>query len=150
MEGRVIMGGMFKEQDWFEYLEPTMRYLVEEAYYLLDREEMGGEELVDYSFVVFPMAKAYEGFVKKFLHNIGLISEKTYLSKHFRIGRSLNPSLPAKYRNGWWLFDDLKRMCEKTDDAEYKKFPRLMWKAWREGRNMIFNYFAGRERLVSL
>ena len=150
MDGRVIMGIMFKEQDWFEYLEPTMRDLVEEAYYLLDREEMGGDELVDYSFIVFPMAKAYEGFVKKFLHDIGLISEKTYLSKHFRIGRSLNPSLPAKYRNGWWLFDDLQRMCEGIDDAEYKKFPRLMWKAWREGRNKIFHYFAGRERLVSL
>lgn len=145
-----MMGVMFRDQEWFGYLEPTMRELVEEAYYLLDREEMGGEELVDYSFVVFPMAKAYEGFVKKFLHDVGLISEKTYLSRHFRIGRSLNPNLPMKYRDGWWLFDDLERMCEEAGRGGCEKYPRMMWRAWREGRNKTFHYFAGRERLVTL
>lgn len=146
------MGNMFKGETWYEYLEPLMRDLVEEAYYLLDREEMAGEELVDYSFAVFPMAKAYEGFIKKYLFDVGLISEKTYMSRHFRIGRSLNPSLPVKYRNGWWLFDDLEKMCKKMDGGkhEHKGLPRMMWRAWREGRNKIFHYFAGRERLVDL
>lgn len=142
----------YQGKGWFEYLDKVMQELVEEAYYLLDREEMANEDLVDYAFVVFPMAKAYEGFVKKYLFDVGLISEKTYLGRHFRIGRSLNPSLPVKYRNGWWIYDDLERMCGQMGEEmhRHKALPRMMWSAWREGRNKTFHYFMGREKLVTL
>ena len=141
---------MFKGQGWFEYLDKPMRELVEEAYYLLDREEVAGESLVDYSFVVFPMAKAYEGFVKKYLFDIGLLDEKTYLGKQFRIGRSLNPGLPEKYRDEWWLFDDMVERCREGMGKKAKNLPMKMWKAWKEGRNRIFHYFVGEEGEIDL
>ena len=51
---------MFEGKDWFEYLDEPMQELVEEAYYLKEREDLSGDSLYDYSFFVFRMAMGYE------------------------------------------------------------------------------------------
>lgn len=139
---------MFEGEAWYEYLDETVKELVDLAYYLWDREKLSGEGLSDYSFIVFPMAKGYEGFVKKYLLDLGLIDEKLYKSRHFRIGRSLNPALPEKYRGEDYLYDDLERMCEEIGGEV--DLAKIMWEAWRKGRNRIFHFFVGKERMISL
>src|SRR5688572_25488929 len=104
---------MFEGEAWYEYLDEPMRDLVDESYYLLDSEQMRGVGLHDYSFVVFPMAKAYEGFLKKFLFEIGLLSQKDLDARYFRLGKSLNPSLPPRLRNGSWVYGGLEAISKE-------------------------------------
>ncbi len=141
---------MFVGQDWYEYLDEPMRDLVDEAYYLLDREQMRVAGLHDYSFVVFPIAKAYEGFLKKFFFDLKLIGERELKGRFFRIGRSLNPSLPKKLRNGTWIYDNLESMCEHEKEHEGKNLAAFLWNGWKEGRNKIFHYFVDHEQFISL
>ena len=52
----------FKSEAWYQFLDEGMADLVKQAYSLLDKFKV--PEYHDYSFIVFPMAKAYEGFLK--------------------------------------------------------------------------------------
>ncbi len=133
---------MLDKGEWFKFLSGGQKALVEEAYDLL--KQFKGEEYEDYSFVVFPMAKAYEGFLKKYFLETGLIDRGTYDGDRFRIGKALNPSMPVKHRGNWWLWDDLVQKCGG------EKVPNILWKAWRECRNRIFHYFPGHTEAISL
>lgn len=141
---------MFSNEGWYEYLDEPMRELVDQSYYLLDHEEMNERELFDYSFIVFSMAKAYEGFLKKFLYEVGLISLTDYKGISFRIGRSLNPDLPNKFRDDHWIYDDLQRMCDSHPKEVAKQMPSMLWNAWRMGRNALFHYFPGKQEFIDL
>jgi hypothetical protein len=134
---------MFSEEEWFTYLDEPMQDLISLSWYLLDREEMMTEGLYDYSFVVFPAAKAYEGFLKKFLWDLGLIGKEDWESDRFRIGRSLNPEVPRDLRTGNWIHDDLKKLCDKYKKEGEECLVDVIWKAWKKGRNKIFHYFGG-------
>ncbi len=139
---------MFEGERWYEYLDEPMKEMMNLGYLLLDREEMVGEELTDYSFVVFPVAKAYEGFLKKLMFDFGLIDKENLMGKVFRVGRSLNPTLPESYRDDMWIYDRLVRLCEaKSGDV---RLAEKLWNAWRLGRNELFHYFVGEVKMVDL
>ena len=139
---------MFEGQPWFEYLDEPMRELVELGERLLEREKKDDQGLTDYSFVVFPVAKAYEGFLKKFLYDLELIDQEELLGRQFRIGRSLNPALPEEYRNDQWVYQRLVNWSKsrRTDG----RLPGMIWDAWREGRNEVAHYFIGGEKGLTL
>jgi hypothetical protein len=141
---------MFKGQAWYEYLDEPMRDLVDMAYYIYDREALRDEGLHDYAFVVFPFAKAYEGFLKKYFHDIGLVSKKVVNSRQFRIGSSLNPDLPISYRKDTWLVEKLERFCIRSSNPEHHKLPQQLWQAWIKGRNRLFHYFPGHTEFIAL
>ncbi len=123
-----------RSQAWFLYLDEPQKRLVEIAQDLWRQEKMLKNQFADYSFVVFPMAKAYEGFLKKFFYDMGLIDERDFKSKHFRIGRALNPNLKNYFQDERWVWDDVSRVCgSKTADR--------LWNAWTECRNHLFHYF---------
>ncbi|MGD9129324.1 MAG: hypothetical protein PVJ09_02460, partial [Candidatus Woesebacteria bacterium] len=96
---------------WFLVLTPWQQNLVRTSYRLLEREKKHPNNFVDYSFIVFSMAKAYEGFLKKVLFDLKLIDKKAYEGRRFRIGRALNPDMREKYRDKFWLYDDLAKQC---------------------------------------
>lgn len=99
-------------------------------------------EVKDFAFVVFPMAKAYEGFLRNYFFQMGLISSQDYEGKHFRIGRSFNPDLPPRLRDNDWVFDDVARLCSP-------EVARQLWQAWIDGRNHLFHYYPhGRYKLT--
>ena len=50
---------------WWDYLEEDLQELLRESTLLLDKVEKWEKTFHDYSFIVFPAAKAYEGFLKK-------------------------------------------------------------------------------------
>jgi len=136
-----------ENQKWWGFLDKPMQELVVESVVLLGREEVRREQMADYSFVVFPIAKAYEGFLKKMLFRSGLISEFQLKGRHFRIGRSLNPDLPNRFRDEDWLWDDMDRFFKKVGDED---LARRVWEAWSRGRNKLFHYFADHEDFISL
>lgn len=124
-----------------------MRDLARQTFELLNREEMkvaGGEkEEHDYAFVVFPLAKAYEGFLKKVLFDMRLIGRQQYLGEHFRIGKALNPNLPKRYRSGW-VFGKMVKWCEGEN------LPLALWETWKRARNRIFHFFPDHLEFITL
>ncbi len=127
-------------------MKPEMRALVEESFKLLEHTKSGsGTEagFKDFGFIVFPMAKAYEGFLKKVFLDMGLITRQQYYGEYFRIGRALNPNLPVRYRSGW-VFGKLVGACGGEN------LPLLLWETWKRGRNKVFHFFPDREAIISL
>jgi hypothetical protein len=103
----------------------------------------GRKEFRDYSFVVFPAAKAYEGFLKKLFLSMGFITEEDYYGKHFRIGKALNPSLPKELeREG--VYGKLTQYCQGHVLAD------KLWEAWRLSRNLTFHWFPNEKNAITL
>ncbi len=128
---------------WFLYLDEKQKMLVKLSLDLYDKEKANGSGYEDYSFVLFPMSKAYEGFLKKYLKDLNLISEKVYLGRRFRIGRALNPDINHNQHDEYWLFDDLEDLCGN-------EIARQLWDAWLTCRNRVFHYFPAEASLLTL
>jgi hypothetical protein len=93
------------------------------------------DQIHDYAFFVAPIAKAYEGFLKDFFLKISIISENDYESDHFRVGKTLNPSLRYK------RFSVFQKLSDIHENGE--ELAENLWDAWKFGRNEIFHYFPG-------
>lgn len=91
------------------------------------------DHINDYSFLVAPMAKAYEGYLKDFFLKVGLIDEDTYRNDRFRVGKTLNPSLRYK------RFSIFRQLAEIDDQGE--ALAEILWDAWKKGRNETLHYF---------
>lgn len=123
-----------KNAIWYQYLDKCQEELVRVSFSLLEKKE-SFSDLNDFSFIVFPMSKAYEGFLKKVFYDLGLISKDTYEGRHFRIGRALNPDIRQDQRDEFWLYDDVAFKFGQ-DEA------RQLWDTWLTCRNRIFHYFS--------
>ncbi len=133
----------YLQESWFLYLDQTQQQLVDLAFQLAAREKELNSELHDYSFVVFPMAKAYEGFLKSYFYELALIDTPTFEGKKFRVGRALNPDIRRNQRDEFWLFDDVEHLCGEA-------LARELWDTWLECRNRIFHYFPTEKHPITL
>lgn len=136
------MGKDLSKKPWWGYLEEDLQELVKEAFLLLDIFEKEPRGFHDYSFIIFPAAKAYEGFLKKVFLNLGFISREDYFGKRFRIGKSLNPYLEKELR-GESVYDRLVAYCGGKELAD------KLWGTWRLCRNLIFHWFPEEKNAVS-
>lgn len=134
---------LFLHRPWFSQLPKEQQELVELTIVLYEREQKLDTTLVDYSFILFPVAKAYEGFLKHYLFELDLISEKTFEGRRFRIGRALNPDIRENQRDEFWLYDNVAQMC--GDETA-----RALWETWLECRNRIFHYFPSKNIRLDL
>ena len=141
---------------WFSELEEAQQELIKLSYFLYQREAgLGGADknsalagrvtavLYDYSFVVFPIAKAYEGFLKRYLFELNLISERTFEGKRFRIGRAMNPDIRENQQDEFWLYDDLELLCGKQT-------AHVLWQTWLQCRNRVVHFFPKEEHKITL
>ena len=140
---------MFKSEDlknrpWWNYLEEDLQDLLTQSILLSEKASLWEQKFHDYSFVVFPAAKAYEGFLKKAFLDSQLITKKDFFGKRFRIGKALNPNLPPKYQNKSWIYDDLTKFCKGED------LPKNLWRTWKLSRNLVFHWFPKEKRALSL
>lgn len=128
----------------WQYLSPGQKGLIEEGQFLLeDTKAHPKERITDYSYLVFPFAKAYEGFLKQFFLDLGLINKYQYESDHFRIGKVLNPNLVKQLgKNSLYL--GLGVRCGGSE------LPDELWRAWKRGRNLLFHYFPHNLRAITL
>lgn len=139
-----------EQKKWWEYVEGDLQKLFLTSQYLIDMllkiESTRGEEKAlfdDYAFVVFPAAKAYEGFLKKLFFDLRFITEEDYTGKHFRIGKSLNPSLPRDVRNHQ-IYGKIVEYCGGKELADQ------LWETWRVCRNLTFHWFPEEKNAISL
>jgi hypothetical protein len=139
-----------KDKVWWSYLGEDLQELLEQSVILVKTvEKWGGnlpngrKEFHDFSFVVFPAAKAYEGFLKKLFLDLGFISETEYLGKRFRVGKALNPALDKRYRAQEGVYDKLVDYCDGKQLAD------SLWEAWRSGRNLLFHWFPKEKNAIN-
>ncbi|MGI5840760.1 MAG: hypothetical protein ACOX6N_00855 [Patescibacteria group bacterium] len=113
------------------YLSPQQKDLITD----LDtvNKLLKQNHISDYSFLVAPAAKAYEGYLKDFFLKIGIIDRSSYESDRFRVGKTLNPSLRYKRFS---IFQKLTDLHEKGEELA-----EILWDAWKFGRNEILHYF---------
>lgn len=129
----------YRHEEWFLFLDHGMQDLVSQSLILLKNEQTyKSQRFHDYSFLVFPIARAYEGFLKKLFFRLDLIDKTELLNRHFRIGRSLNPDLPERFKDNSWLYDDILLQCMQHDAPELAE---NLWNAWKMGRNQLFHYY---------
>jgi len=127
--------------DWYQYLDECQKKLVAVSFSLLNKKEVLSD-LEDYSFIVFSMSKAYEGFLKKVFFDLYLINKETYEGRRFRIGRALNPDIRANQRDADWLYDNVATKFGKET-------ARQLWDTWLVCRNRVFHYFSDCTQFLS-
>jgi hypothetical protein len=139
-----------EQKIWWSYLGDDLQKLLITSRFLVTTVKSWGvdypggkKEFDDYSFVVFPAAKAYEGFLKKMFLDLKFITEEDYFGKHFRIGKSLNPSLPKEIRK-----DEVYSKIVKFCGGE--KLANNLWETWRISRNLVFHWFPDQKNTVTL
>lgn len=115
-----------------KYLSQHQKELLTDAQTILKKVEIK-DNINDYSFLVAPIAKSYEGFVKDFFLKLKVISIEEYEGDRFRVGKTLNPSLRYKRFS---VFQKLANYNEKGEELA-----EILWDAWKFGRNEIFHYF---------
>src|SRR3972149_6448102 len=128
---------------WWGYLEEDLQELLSEAELLDSKVDKWGVPFHDYAFIVFPAAKAYEGFLKKLFLDLGFITEDDFYGKRFRIGKALNPSLEANLRQES-VYDKLVHFCGGPSLAD------KLWETWKLSRNLVFHWFPKEKNAITL
>lgn len=141
---------------WWDYLDHDLKELLKQSQLLVEiaREWDSSNQYVfhDFAFVVFPAAKAYEGFLKNLFLDLGLISKKDYSGKRFRIGKALNPTLYSREMKKHKRYKRLRKQMSVYDKlVEFCNGPELadmMWLTWGECRNVLFHWFPDEKNAI--
>lgn len=138
----VNLSNDIKERVWWEYLPHDLQELLRESALLVNRVAKWSESFHDYSFIVFPAAKSYEGFLKTLFLDMGFIDEDTFYGKRFRVGKALNPALEKRFRDES-VFDKIVKFCGGRDLAN------SLWSTWKSCRNLLFHWFPNEKNAIS-
>lgn len=131
-----------KKSAFWSYLSQGQKDLVEEGLYLMnDIVRDHAYQFKDYSFLVFPFAKSYEGFLKKIFRDKNLISRLDYISDHLRLGKMMSPNLIGK------LGPD--SLYVKLEDGYSKDLADKIWNIRKNGRNQVFHYFPHNTKAIN-
>lgn len=131
-----------KESQFWSYLSQGQKDLLDEGLYLMDdiiRDH--AYQFKDYSFLVFPFAKAYEGFLKQIFRDKKLISRLDYISDHLRLGKLMSPNLIGKLGD--------RSLYKKIQEQYSQELADKVWNVWKNGRNQIFHYFPHNIKAIS-
>ena len=123
------------------YLEPDLQGLISDGEILLDTAETNKGKVSDFSYLVFPFSKAYEGFLKKLFLDLDVMQEDDYYGDDIRIGRILNPGYIEEHQHIY------KAMCLHKKGGVV--MTNALWQVCREARNQVFHYFPHNFRSLS-
>lgn len=126
----------------WRYLSDNERTLADDGAFLVSDSALHtNQEPTDYSYLVFPFAKLYEGFLKDVFLDLGIIEERDFRSNHFRIGKVLSPNLVRRLGK--------RSAYGQIRDRYGAELAEALWRGWKEGRNLVFHYFPSDFRLLS-
>ncbi len=137
------MQSTIEKKPWWDFLDESLQDLIKQSLDLIEVVPSWKEKFQDYSFLVFPAAKAYEGFLKKVFLDARFITQEDYFGKRFRIGKALNPSLDPHYRDES-VYDKIVNYC-----SDGKVLANRMWDTWRLCRNLVFHWFPDETKSLS-
>lgn len=124
---------LIQNEDIWHYFSTTQKDLLQEGDYLMTIAEGKKDKFKDFSFLVFPYAKAYEGYLKQLFLDVGFITHLDYISDHFRIGKYLSPHLIQRLGDRSIYAHIIKLSSEELAGA--------IWDMWKRGRNEVFHYY---------
>ncbi len=127
----------------WSYISNGQKGLIETGEFLLKDAKEHDKPLSDFSYTVFPFAKAYEGFLKQLFLDMGFIDKQEYESDRFRIGKALNPNF-AKERPDESVYLKITNYCKGENLA------KQLWDTWKHSRNLLFHYFPHNINAISL
>lgn len=127
----------------WEYLSSEQKGLVEDGELLVEYARKMPQGLSDYSYMVFPFSKAYEGFLKKLFLDMKLMRPEDYYSDDIRIGKILNPHFVKEYGSVY------NRVCRGRASGGENLVAERLWNTWKKGRNLVFHYFPHNFRRLS-
>lgn len=113
------------------YLSAPQQDLILEGKFLIDI--VRPHRFKDYSFIVFPYAKAYEGYLKQLFLDVGFISHEDYISDHFRVGKYLSPHMMGRLGD--------KSVYAKIRERHTEDLAQSIWHIWKKGRNQVIHYY---------
>jgi len=132
-----------QDSSFWKYLSQTQKDLILEGQYLMDDIILDhAYQFKDYSFLIFPFAKAYEGFLKQIFKDAKLISHLDYISDHLRLGKLMSPNLADRLGD--------RSLYYKLVDISDTEFAEQIWQTWKLGRNQILHYFPHNLKAVSI
>ncbi len=124
------------------YLSQTQKDLILEGDYLMnDIIRHQNYQFKDYSFLIFPYAKAYEGYLKQLFKDIDFISHLDYISDHLRLGKLMSPNLMGRLGE--------RSLYKKIQEKISVELADKIWQTWKIGRNQVFHYFPHNIKAVS-
>ncbi len=127
---------------FWQYLSQTQKDLIQEGQYLMnDIIKHQTYQFKDYSFLIFPFAKAYEGFLKQVFKDNKFISHLDYISDHLRLGKLLSPNIEERLGD--------RSLYRKIKQASTQSLADRVWQVWKIGRNEVFHYFPHNIKAVS-
>lgn len=125
-----------RESVLWQYLTEEQQGLIQDGELLLESSHLITKGLSDYSYLVFPFSKAYEGFLKKLFLDMKLIRPEEYYGDDIRIGRILNPHFIKEYGSVY------NRLCRKgISKTGENEVSEKLWTTWKNARNLVFHYF---------
>ncbi len=125
----------------WEYMTDDIKGLMTDGEMLLVHADETPHKVSDYSYLVFPFAKGYEGFLKKMFLDLRMIKQDEYYGDDIRIGRILNPQYIKKNKNVFYKIN--------TSAKKRENLAEQLWEMWHEGRNQVFHYFPHNFRKLS-
>lgn len=131
------MPSIDKSSQLWNYLTPEMKDLAIEGDKLLNSCLLKSEDgMQDYSYLVFPWGKLYEGFLKKIFLDLNLITPEDYFGNEVRIGKLLSSGQGNKPPHRLSLIKELS--SSKVFGESLTKVMRMVW---RNSRNTVFHFF---------
>lgn len=127
----------------WQYLSKNQQDLIQEGFYLIDEVKKDqAYQFKDYSFLVFPFAKAFEGFLKQLFRDCHFISHLDYISDHLRLGKLMSPNLVSKLAD--------RSLYKKITERSSKDLADKIWQSWKVGRNQVFHYYPHNLKALTL
>lgn len=137
------MQGLARKSVLWDYLTAEQRGLIEDGELLVEQAHKMPHGVSDYSYLVFPFSKAYEGFLKKLFLDMKLMRPEDYYGEDIRIGKILNPHFIKEHGSIY------NRVCKGVDKNGENKVAARLWGTWKKGRNLVFHYFPHNFRRLS-
>jgi hypothetical protein len=133
-----------RESVLWNYLSEEIQDLIKDGEMIVEESGNFKHKISDFSYLVFPFSKAYEGYLKRLFLDLNLLREDDYYGEDVRIGRILNPGYIHE------LSSVYKKICLDTKSKQGgNEVSKVLWDAWKRGRNQVFHYFPHNFRKLS-
>jgi len=126
-----------RDTNLWKYLTQEMKELVVEGEALLKSCQLSGEiEVKDFSYLVFPWGKLYEGFLKKVFLDLNFITSEDYYGNEVRIGKLLSTGMGNKPPHRLSIVNELS-----SSKILGENLTKVMRGVWKNSRNSVFHFF---------
>jgi len=126
-----------RDSNLWNYLTQEMKDLAIEGETLLKSCQLTGEiNVKDFSYLVFPWGKLYEGFLKKVFLDLNFITSEDYYGNEVRIGKLLSTGMGNKPAHRLSIVSELS-----SGKILGENLTKAMRGVWKNSRNSVFHFF---------